>query len=92
MKRFRPEKVVDSQTADRQSISEGGPVHRLMPKVELEYRCRKCKNEYPATVTYTGRIEDLDLDENQSRCPFCGEWNCADPSAIEQLIKDANKA
>ncbi len=62
-----------------------------MPKVELEYRCRKCKNIYPATATFTGRIEDLDMDENQSRCPFCGEWNCADPKSVEQIIKDAKR-
>ena len=60
-----------------------------MPKVELEYKCRKCKNEYPATINYTGRIEDLDLEENQSRCPFCGEWNCADPLSISDVIKEA---
>lgn len=62
-----------------------------MPKVELEYKCRKCKNEYPATVTYTGRIEDLDLDENQSRCPFCGEWNCADSTSVKQAIAATRK-
>ncbi len=66
-------------------------MRRSMPKVELEYKCRKCKNEYPATITYTGRIEDLDLDENQSRCPFCGEWNCADPASVQQVIEDAKK-
>jgi DNA-directed RNA polymerase subunit RPC12/RpoP len=62
-----------------------------MPKVELEYKCRKCKNFYPATVNYTSKIEDLDMDENQSRCPFCGEWNCADPKSVEQAIKDTKK-
>jgi DNA-directed RNA polymerase subunit RPC12/RpoP len=62
-----------------------------MPKVELEYKCKKCKNEYPATVTYAGKIEDLDLDENQSRCPFCGAWNCADPKSVEAIIGDAKK-
>jgi len=62
-----------------------------MPKVELEYKCKKCKKEYPATVTYAGKIEDLDLDENQSRCPFCGTWNCADPKSVEATIEDAKK-
>jgi DNA-directed RNA polymerase subunit RPC12/RpoP len=62
-----------------------------MAKVELEYKCRKCKKEYPATVSYAGKIDDLDLDENQSRCPFCGEWNCADPASVQQAIKDAKK-
>jgi DNA-directed RNA polymerase subunit RPC12/RpoP len=62
-----------------------------MPKAELEYKCKKCKNEYPATVTYAGKIEDLDMEENQSRCPFCGEWNCADSKATAQLVKDEKK-
>ncbi len=59
-----------------------------MPKVELEYKCKNCKNIYPATVTYTGRIEDLDLDDNQSRCPLCGTWNCADPRSVADAIKE----
>lgn len=59
-----------------------------MPKVELEYKCKKCRGVYPATVTYTGDIEELDLEENQSRCPFCGAWNCADPKSVEQAIRD----
>jgi DNA-directed RNA polymerase subunit RPC12/RpoP len=63
-----------------------------MPKVELEYRCKKCKKTYPASVNYSGDVRDLDLDENQSRCPFCGAWNCADPKSVEQAIKDARKA
>jgi len=62
-----------------------------MPKVELEYKCRKCRNDYPATINYTGKIDDIDLEENQSRCPFCGEWNCADPDSIAQLVKDLKK-
>lgn len=62
-----------------------------MPKVELEYKCRKCRNDYPATINYTGKIADIDLEENQSRCPFCGEWNCADPDSIAQLVKDLKK-
>jgi DNA-directed RNA polymerase subunit RPC12/RpoP len=62
-----------------------------MPKVELEYKCRKCRNDYPATINYTGKIVDIDLEENQSRCPFCGEWNCADPDSIAQLVKDLKK-
>ncbi len=62
-----------------------------MPKVELEYRCKKCKKDYPATVNYTGDIGDLELDENQSRCPFCGEWNCADTKVVAQLVKDEKK-
>jgi DNA-directed RNA polymerase subunit RPC12/RpoP len=62
-----------------------------MPKVELEYKCRKCRKEYPATVNYAGKIEDLDLDENQSRCPFCGEWNCAEPASIQDVIAEGRK-
>jgi DNA-directed RNA polymerase subunit RPC12/RpoP len=62
-----------------------------MPKVELEYKCRKCGNEYPATISYSGTIEDLDLEENQSRCPFCGEWNCANPASIADVIKEAKQ-
>jgi len=62
-----------------------------MPKAELEYRCKKCKKDYPATISYTGDIENLELDENQSRCPFCGEWNCADPDSITRLVKDLKK-
>jgi DNA-directed RNA polymerase subunit RPC12/RpoP len=62
-----------------------------MPKVELEYKCKKCKNEYPATVTYAGKIEDLELEDNQSRCPFCGTWNCADHKSVEAIIEDAKK-
>jgi DNA-directed RNA polymerase subunit RPC12/RpoP len=60
-----------------------------MPKVELEYTCKKCKKSYPASVSYSGDIQDLDLDENQSRCPFCGAWNCADPASIQQVISDS---
>jgi DNA-directed RNA polymerase subunit RPC12/RpoP len=59
-----------------------------MPKLELEYKCRKCKNEYPATITYTGSIEDLNLEDNQSRCPFCGEWNCTDARAIADALRE----
>jgi len=77
------------RTADRKVLSERSPVLSDMPKVELGYKCRKCKNDYPATITYTGKIENLDLDENQSRCPFCGEWNCADPKSVEATTRDA---
>lgn len=62
-----------------------------MPKVELDYKCKKCKNQYPATISYPGKIEDLDLEENQSRCPFCGEWNCADTDSIALLVRDLKK-
>ena len=62
-----------------------------MPKVELDYKCKKCKSDYPATVAYTGKIEDLDMDENQSRCPFCGTWNCADPKSVEAITEDAKR-
>jgi DNA-directed RNA polymerase subunit RPC12/RpoP len=62
-----------------------------MPKVELEYRCKKCKNSYPATVNYSGKIEDIEFDDNQSRCPFCGEWNCADPKAVEHVMRENRK-
>ena len=58
-----------------------------MPKIELEYICKKCKNAYEATINYTGHIEDIEFEENQSRCPFCGEWNCADPRSVEGLVK-----
>jgi DNA-directed RNA polymerase subunit RPC12/RpoP len=67
----------------------GSPVGSDMPKVELEYRCKKCKKDYPATISYTGDIDDLELDENQSRCPFCGEWNCAEPASISEVVKEA---
>ncbi|HIJ16856.1 MAG TPA: hypothetical protein HA364_03640 [Thermoplasmata archaeon] len=59
-----------------------------MPKIELEYVCRKCSNTYPATINYSGKIEDIELDDNQSRCPFCGEWNCAHPGAIERAARE----
>ncbi len=59
-----------------------------MPKVELEYVCKKCRNTYPATVNYSGRIEDIEFDDNQSRCPFCGEWNCASPEAVERAARE----
>lgn len=62
-----------------------------VPKVELEYICKKCNNSYPATVTYSGRTEGLELEETQARCPYCGEWNCADPKALEQAVKDEKK-
>ncbi len=62
-----------------------------MPKVELEYKCKNCKSVYPADITYTGKIDDLDLEDNQSRCPFCGQWNCADPKSVAAAIKDAKK-
>ncbi|HEX9907704.1 MAG TPA: hypothetical protein VGB78_04455 [Thermoplasmata archaeon] len=63
-----------------------------MSKIELEYKCKKCKNLYPATISYSGKIEDLDLEENQSRCPFCGEWNCADPKSVEQVMAEGKKS
>lgn len=66
--------------------SQGG-----MTKIELDYRCKKCKKEYPATVNFEGEIEDLDLDENQSRCPFCGEWNCADPASVQGVVAESKK-
>jgi DNA-directed RNA polymerase subunit RPC12/RpoP len=59
-----------------------------MPKVELEYECKKCGKSYPATVNFSGKVEDIDLDDNQSRCPFCGEWNCADPEAVKRAARD----
>ena len=60
-----------------------------MPNVELEYKCKNCKSLYPATISFTGKIEDMDLDEHESRCPNCGTWNCADPSALKQVIEDS---
>lgn len=62
-----------------------------MPKIELDYKCKKCKKQYPATVNYDGGLEDLDLEENQSRCPFCGEWNCADPASVQEIIAEGKK-
>lgn len=59
-----------------------------MPKIELEYMCKKCGKPYPATVNFSGRAEDIELDDNQSRCPFCGEWNCADPEAVGEAVRD----
>lgn len=60
-----------------------------MPKVELEYKCKNCKSLYPATATFTGKIEDLDPEEHESRCPNCGTWNCADPKDIAAAIKES---
>ena len=62
-----------------------------MPKIELDYVCKNCKSEYPASVNFSGEIEDLDLEENESRCPFCGTWNCADPKALQQIIEEGKK-
>jgi len=62
-----------------------------MPKVELEYKCKNCKSLYPATVNFTGKIEDIEVEEHESRCPNCGTWNCADPASIEEVISDAKK-
>lgn len=59
-----------------------------MPKIELEYVCKKCRNAYPATVSYSGRAGDLDPDGHRSRCPFCGEWNCADPRSVERAARE----
>ena len=33
-------------------------------------------------------IEDLDLEENESRCPYCGTWNCADPKSVQQAMRE----
>lgn len=63
----------------------------VMPKIELDYKCKKCKNTYPATINYTGDVGDLDLEENQSRCPFCGEWNCADPKSVSDAISEGKR-
>ena len=57
-----------------------------MSKIELEYRCKKCGNAYPATINYSGNSKDIDSDDNQSRCPFCGEWNCASPEDVRKAI------
>lgn len=59
-----------------------------MPKIDVEYVCKKCGNTYPAVINFSGRVEDIDLDDNQSRCPFCGEWNCANPAAVEEASRD----
>jgi DNA-directed RNA polymerase subunit RPC12/RpoP len=59
-----------------------------VPEVELDYACRKCGNAYLAAVGYSGRVEDLDLDGTQSRCPFCGEWNCADPRSVDRAVRE----
>jgi DNA-directed RNA polymerase subunit RPC12/RpoP len=58
-----------------------------MPRLEIEYVCKKCGKTYPAAINFSGRIEDIELDDNQSRCPFCGEWNCAGPAAVEEASK-----
>jgi len=62
-----------------------------MPKVELEYVCKKCRSRYPATVDYSGKVEDIELDDNRSRCPFCGQWNCADPEALISAVKEGGR-
>jgi DNA-directed RNA polymerase subunit RPC12/RpoP len=62
-----------------------------MPKVEVDFSCRKCKNTYPATITFSGKAEDLDLADNQSRCPYCGAWNCADPKAVRAAAKETGR-
>ena len=59
-----------------------------MPKIELDYVCKNCKSGYPASLTYSGEIEDLDLEENESRCPYCGTWNCADPKSVQQAVRE----
>ncbi|MCU0859231.1 MAG: hypothetical protein MUE55_01395 [Thermoplasmata archaeon] len=58
-----------------------------MPKVEVDFVCKKCKNSYPATISFSGKVEDLDLDDNQSRCPYCGAWNCADPKSVRAAVR-----
>jgi len=58
-----------------------------MSKIDFDCKCKKCGNVYPATINYTGKLEEVDLDDNQSRCPFCGEWNCADPDAVKGAVK-----
>jgi DNA-directed RNA polymerase subunit RPC12/RpoP len=62
-----------------------------MSKIEVDYKCKKCGNLYPATINYTGKLEEVDLDDNQSRCPFCGEWNCADVGTVERAVKDLER-
>lgn len=62
-----------------------------MPKVELEYRCGKSSGEYPALITYTGKMEDPETEDSQSRCPFCGECNCADPPSVERAVREKGK-
>jgi DNA-directed RNA polymerase subunit RPC12/RpoP len=62
-----------------------------MPKVELEYKCKNCKSLYPATVSFAGKVEDMDLGEHESRCPNCGTWNCADPSVVEEMVAEIKK-
>lgn len=61
---------------------------RPMPNLELEYVCKKCGSAYPATVSYSGRVEDFNPDDSRSRCPFCGEWNCADPRSVERAARE----
>jgi DNA-directed RNA polymerase subunit RPC12/RpoP len=47
----------------------------------LTYRCRKCGKTYPAKVNYPGKLEDIDPDEHEARCPFCSQWNRAERPA-----------
>jgi hypothetical protein len=89
LNRFRHEKVVDARTTDRQDLGKGLSVRRYVPKTDLMFKCRKCRNGYPATVTCNWAIEDL--DENQSLCPFCGERDCADPRPAETTMSDVMK-
>jgi len=63
-----------------------------VPEVELEYKRRKRKEESPALTASTPGIEDLETEDSQSQGPFCGEWNCADPSSVRQAVLKARKA
>lgn len=65
---------------------------RPMHKIELQFRCRKCKSSYPATVSFAGMPEDIDPDDNQTRCPYCGEWNCADATEVRRAAKGLSGA
>jgi len=62
-----------------------------MPKIELQYKCKKCRNVYDAAISYSGSIEDIEVEENQSRCPYCGAWNCADTKSVEQEMRGSKE-
>jgi phage FluMu protein Com len=57
-----------------------------MPACMLTFRCDKCGKTYPAKVNYPGRLDDIDPDEHEARCPFCEEWNKAERSAVHEAI------
>ena len=77
-----------ARTCARPSTSPGPLLTGAVPRIELEYVCKKCANAYPVSLDCSGKVGDIELGGNQSRCPFCGEWNCADARAVEQAVKE----